>query len=99
MMVIDAVTRLVPGVIEQSIVDESFSTALLEYPHYTRPVEYRGHRVPESSSAATTPTSNRGGTSRRKPRRHKSGRISCAAAPSPKSTLKPTNSIGRCAAI
>jgi tRNA (guanine37-N1)-methyltransferase len=49
MMVIDAVTRLIPGVLgdDESTVDESFSHGLLEYPHYTRPAEYRGMRVPE----------------------------------------------------
>lgn len=47
--IIDAVGRLVPGVLgdEQSAVQESFSEGLLEYPHYTRPEEFRGMRVPE----------------------------------------------------
>lgn len=49
LVVIDAVARLVPGVLgsEQSSVDESFSSGLLEYPQYTRPREYRGLTVPE----------------------------------------------------
>src|SRR6476660_9578625 len=49
MVVIDAVTRLLPGVLgdEESAVDESFSHGLLEYPHYTRPAEFRGMKVPE----------------------------------------------------
>jgi tRNA (guanine37-N1)-methyltransferase len=49
MVVIDAVTRLLPGVLgdEASALDESFSHGLLEYPHYTRPAEYRGMKVPE----------------------------------------------------
>jgi tRNA (guanine37-N1)-methyltransferase len=49
MVIIDAVTRLLPGVLgdEQSAADESFSHGLLEYPHYTRPAEFRGMRVPE----------------------------------------------------
>jgi tRNA (guanine37-N1)-methyltransferase len=49
MVVIDAVTRLLPGALgdDQSPVDESFSHGLLEYPHYTRPAEYRGIKVPE----------------------------------------------------
>lgn len=49
MVVIDAVTRLVPGVLgdEESAADESFSAGLLEYPHYTRPSEFRGAEVPE----------------------------------------------------
>ncbi|HEY3915558.1 MAG TPA: tRNA (guanosine(37)-N1)-methyltransferase TrmD [Verrucomicrobiae bacterium] len=48
MVVIDAVTRLLPGALgdDQSALDESFSHGLLEYPHYTRPAEYRGWKVP-----------------------------------------------------
>jgi len=49
MVVIDAVTRLLPGALgdEQSAADESFSHGLLEYPHYTRPAEFRGMKVPD----------------------------------------------------
>ncbi|MFZ6004915.1 MAG: tRNA (guanosine(37)-N1)-methyltransferase TrmD [Actinomycetota bacterium] len=49
MVVLEAVTRLVPGVMgnDASADDESFSDGLLEYPHYTRPAEYRGWEVPE----------------------------------------------------
>ena len=49
MVVIDAVTRLLPGALgdDESARDESFSHGLLEYPHYTRPAEFRGLRVPE----------------------------------------------------
>jgi tRNA (guanine37-N1)-methyltransferase len=49
MVVIDAVTRLIPGVLgkAESSVDESFSHGLLEYPQYTRPPEFRGLKVPE----------------------------------------------------
>lgn len=49
MVVIDAVTRLLPGVLgdDHSSVDESFSRGLLEYPQYTRPAEFRGMKVPE----------------------------------------------------
>ena len=49
MVVIDAVTRLLPGVLgdDESSQDESFSENLLEYPHYTRPAEFRGMKVPE----------------------------------------------------
>jgi len=49
MIVIDAVCRLVPGFVgnSESVLDDSFSTGLLEGPHYTRPREYRGWRVPE----------------------------------------------------
>jgi tRNA (guanine37-N1)-methyltransferase len=48
-VVIEAVTRLVPGVVgnEASPVDESFTSGLLEYPQYTRPAEVRGLGVPE----------------------------------------------------
>ena len=48
-VVVDAVARLVPGVMgnEASGADESFATGLLEYPQYTRPAEFRGHVVPE----------------------------------------------------
>jgi tRNA (guanine37-N1)-methyltransferase len=48
-VVVDAVARLVPGVMgnEASGADESFATGLLEYPQYTRPAEYRGYAVPE----------------------------------------------------
>lgn len=49
MVIIDAVTRLLPGALgdEESARDESFSHGLLEYPHYTRPAEFRGMKVPE----------------------------------------------------
>ncbi len=48
MVVADAVSRYVDGVISSSsLVDESFSENLLEYPQYTRPQEYRGIAVPE----------------------------------------------------
>jgi len=49
MIVIDAVTRLLPGVLgdDDSSRDESFSEGLLEYPQYTRPAEFRGMPVPE----------------------------------------------------
>lgn len=47
--VIDSVVRLQPGALgnETSAVTDSFSTGLLEYPHYTRPVEFRGWKVPD----------------------------------------------------
>ncbi len=49
MTVIDAVSRLIPGVLnkEESFMDESFSNGLLEYPQYTRPVEFMGRKVPD----------------------------------------------------
>jgi tRNA (guanine37-N1)-methyltransferase len=48
LVVIDAVTRLLPGAIDEaSTVEESFSAGLLEYPQYTRPAEFRGEGVPD----------------------------------------------------
>jgi tRNA (guanine37-N1)-methyltransferase len=49
MVVVDAVTRLLPGVLgeSESVEEESFSAGLLEYPHYTRPREFRGQAVPD----------------------------------------------------
>lgn len=49
MAVVDAMVRLIPGVLgdETSAHDESFSRGLLEYPHYTRPDEFRGKKVPD----------------------------------------------------
>lgn len=49
LVIIDAVTRLIPGVLgaEQSALEESFSEGLLEYPQYTRPADYQGSRVPD----------------------------------------------------
>jgi len=48
LIIIDAVSRLVPGVLgdEDSPMDESFTEGLLEYPQYTRPAEYEGLEVP-----------------------------------------------------
>ena len=47
--ILDAAARLVPGVLgsDESVADESFVGGLLEYPHYTRPEVFGGHRVPE----------------------------------------------------
>ena len=49
LVVIEAVARLVPGVVgkEESLLRESFEEGLLDHPHYTRPAEFRGMRVPE----------------------------------------------------
>ncbi len=49
MVIIDTVTRLLPGVLgdDESAREESFSAGLLEYPQYTRPAEFRGLRVPD----------------------------------------------------
>jgi len=49
MVIIDAVSRFVPGVLgsDRSAEEDSFFNSLLEYPQYTRPVDFRGSRVPE----------------------------------------------------
>ncbi|HST30766.1 MAG TPA: tRNA (guanosine(37)-N1)-methyltransferase TrmD [Chthoniobacterales bacterium] len=48
-VLVDAVVRLIPGVLgdEQSAADDSFSAGSLETPHYTRPAEFRGWKIPE----------------------------------------------------
>jgi tRNA (guanine37-N1)-methyltransferase len=48
LVLIEAVTRLIPGVVGEpsSLTEESFTTGLLDYPHYTRPAEFRGMEVP-----------------------------------------------------
>lgn len=49
MVFVDCVSRLIPGVLgnPNATVEESFSDGLLEYPHYTRPAVYQGHKVPD----------------------------------------------------
>ena len=49
LVVLDAVARLIPGAVgdEQSVEMDSFTRGLLDYPHYTRPAEFRGARVPD----------------------------------------------------
>ena len=49
LVIVDAVSRLVPGVVGdgQSVEEDSFSRGLLDHPHYTRPAEIAGHRVPD----------------------------------------------------
>jgi tRNA (guanine37-N1)-methyltransferase len=48
-VLVDAIVRLLPGALghEQSAVDDSFNLGLLEAPHYTRPAEFRGWKVPQ----------------------------------------------------
>jgi tRNA (guanine37-N1)-methyltransferase len=50
MVIVDAVTRLIPGVLGDpaATFEDSHAEGLLEYPHYTRPPVYRGHAVPEA---------------------------------------------------
>jgi tRNA (guanine37-N1)-methyltransferase len=49
LVIVDAVARLVPGVVgdEQSVAEDSFSRGLLDFPHYTRPADWDGHKVPD----------------------------------------------------
>ena len=49
MVVVDAVTRLIPGALgcSESAECDSFADGWLDYPHYTRPAEYRGLKVPD----------------------------------------------------
>jgi len=49
LIIVDTVTRLLPGVLgdPEAAVDDSHATGLLEYPHYTRPPEFRGWRIPD----------------------------------------------------
>ncbi len=49
MVMIDSICRLIPGVLgkQESFEEESFSYSLLEYPHYTRPAEFKGKQVPD----------------------------------------------------
>ncbi|CKG17442.1 tRNA (guanine-N(1)-)-methyltransferase [Bacillus paranthracis] len=49
MVITDSVVRLLPGVLgnHASQVEDSFSTGLLEHPHYTRPADFRGMKVPD----------------------------------------------------
>jgi len=48
LVLVDAIVRLVPGVLgkEESLIDESFEKGKLEYPHYTRPADFQGLKVP-----------------------------------------------------
>ncbi len=49
MVVLDAIVRLLPGVVgaAEALEEESFEKGLLEYPHYTRPADWEGRRIPE----------------------------------------------------
>jgi len=77
MVVIDAVTRLLPGVLATTKVRtmSRFSHGLLEYPQYTRPAEFRGMKVPDVLVSATTPRLRNGGVSRRSYGQKNSGQI------------------------
>ena len=76
LVVIDAAARLLPGVLgdEESAYRDSFGDGLLDHPHYTRPAEFRGMKVPEVLlSAATMPRSRSGGAAKRSGPRSSSG--------------------------
>jgi tRNA (guanine37-N1)-methyltransferase len=47
--IIDSVARLIPGSVQKfsSVENDSFYNGLLDYPHYTRPADYKGHKVPD----------------------------------------------------
>ena len=49
LVILDAISRLVPGVVgdSRSVEEESFSRGLLDYPHYTRPSDFAGRKVPD----------------------------------------------------
>ena len=49
LVIVEAVTRLLPGVVKEpeSLAQDSFTTGILDHPHYTRPAEFRGMRVPD----------------------------------------------------
>ena len=48
MVIADAIVRLIPGVIKkESYINDSFQNGLLDHPHYTRPREYKGMKVPD----------------------------------------------------
>jgi len=49
MLMVDAISRMIPGVLgkEESMVNDSFYNEYLDYPHYTRPDEFKGFKVPE----------------------------------------------------
>ena len=90
LVVADAVVRLLPGVLgdEQSAADESFSNGLLEYPHYTRPAEFRGWKVPDillsGNHAAIEAWRREQARDRTRDRRPDLGSGSGAASPAPR---------------
>ena len=67
MVVVDAVARLIPGVLgsEEAAAGDSYASGLLQHLQYTRPPEFRGWRVPRCSSPAITRPSHDGGGARR----------------------------------
>ena len=91
MVVCDAVLRKLPGALghEDSAVEESFSAALAgapEYPHYTRPAEYRGWQVPEVCFRAITSGCATGAAQPRRRRRRIGAPTPAAPTPAPAAT-------------
>ena len=76
LVVVDAVARLVPGVVgdEQSVEADSFTRGLLDYPHYTRPAEYEGGRCPRCCCRGIMPRFGDGAARRRCSARWSGGR-------------------------
>ena len=91
LVVVDAVSRLVPGVVgdEQSVDEDSFSRGLLDYPHYTRPAEFAGRGCRTCCCRGTTRRCA-GGGGRRRWRGRWSGVRSCWSA------RRSTRRSGRC---
>ena len=83
LVVVDAVSRLVPGVVgdEQSVAEDSFSRGLLDYPHYTRPAEFAGRGCRTCCCRGITRTCAGGGGRRRWRGRWSGVRSCCERAP------------------
>ena len=79
LVVVDAVSRLVPGVVgdEQSVEEDSFSRGLLDYPHYTRPAEFAGLRGAGRAAVGASRARSGGGGRRRRWRERWSAGRSC----------------------
>ena len=77
LVVIDAVARLVPGVVgdAESVAVDSFARGLLDHPHYTRPAEWRGRQVPDVLVSGHHRRSNGGGGANACAARSSGGRI------------------------
>ena len=97
LVVIDAVARLLPGVLGNaaSAPDESFATGLLEYPQYTRPWSFRGaRRARRARLRAITPRSRAGGASSRCARRSRGVPTCCARRRSTTPTVRFLRALG-----
>jgi hypothetical protein len=67
LVIVDAVARLVPGVVgdDESVARDTFARGLLDFPQYTRPAEFRGLGVPPVLLSGTMPRSSAGGGGKR----------------------------------